>query len=273
MKDEFIFVQLNNYPAYERKFRGYDVAGATTNLVNIKKSLDWLELDLAKARNAGKVIILSMHDADGNFSKSSQADKNRFKEILTKYGVSAVFAGHWHTQLGEKNGSGGLYLRNGMKSVYGEIPVFFCGSAIRSKFLLARFVNDEMRVLKVSSKDGKPDVTETPNTVNLNFEKPVTPHDPKVKGSIKFVMRFGVGYVAKFSLAYVSKTQSASPVLMGDCTAKANDLIQCNTGKRGLADKSMTFDLPADAYSHSRKSRRRHRQYFQKRRCVENHFR
>jgi len=52
-------VQLQNYPAYETKFDGYDAARAGEGVFHNHILDDWLRNDLSLARNAGKKIIVT----------------------------------------------------------------------------------------------------------------------------------------------------------------------------------------------------------------------
>ena len=91
---------------------------------------NWLENDLAAARNAGKAIILNYHDSDQHwpdrYSASDFAARTEeFKRLLTTYNVGAVFCGHYHCSVGESPRGGNL-------SAYRDVPLFYCGSASQS---------------------------------------------------------------------------------------------------------------------------------------------
>ncbi|ARV57528.1 hypothetical protein BZZ01_01755 [Nostocales cyanobacterium HT-58-2] len=227
------FVQMHNYPLYERKFEGFDVGAAKRKIVQIKNSLDWLEKDLAQARNEGKAIILNYHDSDehwpDNYEKPTYDQlKSRFGEILNKYNVSAIFVGHYHTTTGKsipdaKN-------EKGLLNVYGNVPVFYSGAASQNKYLLARFENGQMTVEKVSSANGG--VSRDPNdtySVTLKTGSLATPIAPAPQsGSITFFNQGG--YVARYSLSYTSGGRNES----------------ISTGNMALGNKKR-YDLPADA--------------------------
>ncbi|BAB73286.1 metallophosphoesterase [Anabaena sp. FACHB-709] len=221
------FVQMHNYPIYERKFEGFDASAAKRKIVQIKHSLDWLEKDLTQARNEGKAIILNYHDSDNNW-KNNYAPatyeqlKARFSDILKKYNVSAVFAGHYHTRIGKAEPY------NNFSTVYGSVPVIYSGSASQNNYLLARFENGQMTVEKVSSANGGASRT-LDGTYTLKTGSPATPIAPAPEpGSITFFNQGG--YVARYNLSYTSGGQKAS----------------FSTGNMALGNKKR-YDLPADA--------------------------
>jgi len=221
------FVQLHNYPLYERNFEGYDAGAARRKVVNIKHSLDWLEADLTRSRNEGKAIILNYHDSDQHWPDfyapaTYNQLKSRFTEILTKYNVSAVFVGHYHTSIGK------LTPPRGFSEVYGSVPVFYCGSASQNKYLLVRFQNGQMTVEKVSSANGGVSRT-SDGTYPLKTDTPPTPIPPAPQpGAITFFNEGG--YVARYTLSYTSGGQNKS----------------FSTGNLALGNKRR-YDLPADA--------------------------
>lgn len=144
------FVQLNFHPAYARNWSGYNAGAVRQDVVEITSSMNWLEADLATARNAGKSIILNMHDAlaqedrtqypwsFGGHNFPGQFDA--YKKLLQKYGVSAVFGAHIHQSIG-------------LCDVQGNTPVFLPGGADYSTYLLVHFKGNTMTVEQVSSTD------------------------------------------------------------------------------------------------------------------------
>jgi cytolysin (calcineurin-like family phosphatase) len=221
------FVQLHNYPLYDVTFEGYDAGAAEKKVVQIKQSLDWLEDDLARARNEGKAIILNYHDsdehwADGYNSGTINTLKNRFSNILTKYGVSAVFVGHYHQRIGKSTPP------RGFSSMYGSVPVFYSGSASQSKYLLVHFEPSQMIVERISSVDGGASRT-VDGTYPLITDTPATPVTPAPKpGAITFFNEGG--YVARYTLVFTSNGEHQS----------------YGTGNLALGNKRR-FSLPADA--------------------------
>lgn len=126
------FIQLHNYPAFV----------ANTGTYNIKSSMGWLEEDLRKARAAGKAIIINLHDYNDKFKKENEEQFNEFNNLLQRYKVSAVFAGHIHKEIGKI-------------ADVGKTPIFRSGSPMYNNYLLVHFNGDKMKVEKVNSKDAK----------------------------------------------------------------------------------------------------------------------
>ncbi|MGG7648591.1 Calcineurin-like phosphoesterase [Pseudomonas frederiksbergensis] len=120
------FVQLNNEPTYTVSFSSGNPLFPTD--FEITPALDWLENDLKKAREQGKIIILNMHKVyrwNGNDEQIS-----RFKQMIEQYKVTAVFGGHDHW------GAGTYYSWDRTKH-FGDVPVFLSGSASQQTYLIA----------------------------------------------------------------------------------------------------------------------------------------
>lgn len=158
------FVQLQNYPIYKADWKSEALLGGWNHprlQVDINSSLDWLEDDLKKAYNAGQNIILNFHDPDEHWGIESWGElypqdsivklKARFKNMLTKYKVSAVFVGHYHNECGVPSQN-----HTPPSDIYGNTPVYYCGSSAYSKFLLVEFIRNQMRVSIVNSETGLP---------------------------------------------------------------------------------------------------------------------
>ncbi|MFI8646374.1 metallophosphoesterase family protein [Pseudomonas iridis] len=124
-------VQLNNEPTYSVKF----ASGFPLFRVNfeITDALDWLERDLQKARSQGKIILLNMHKPDRWQGNSKQIA--RFRAMVERYQVTAVFAGHYH------NDPGG-YTSWRTREYFGDVPVFLSGGASNQTYLIASFAAD-----------------------------------------------------------------------------------------------------------------------------------
>ncbi|QAX84328.1 phosphoesterase [Pseudomonas sp. DTU12.3] len=131
---EVHLVQLNNEPTYQVKIS--HALNPTT--FDIKQSLDWLENDLRIARMQGSVIIINMHkpyDWAGSWD-----EQKRFRAMIEKYQVTAMFAGHFHAD-------------GGMMSYIGSVPMFLSGAASRQTYLTASFSKDRKQ-LEVSLVEG-----------------------------------------------------------------------------------------------------------------------
>ena len=232
------FVQLQNYPIYQRNWSNYvSIGAAKRRTVKITSSLNWLKADLAKARLAGKVIVLNYHDSDqhwADYHSSTRANvlSNEFKSILTTYNVGAVFVGHYHTWLGKKTPPR-------KTTMYGSTPVFYCGSASQSKYLFVNFNNNVMTVEHVSSANGGSTRTNSNSYTLYNQAKQVTV--PKEDGYVTFFNE--AGYVAKYTLSYTLngqlKTFSTGNIALGnkrryDIPGNATNIRVKGEGKTGL---------------------------------------
>jgi cytolysin (calcineurin-like family phosphatase) len=124
-------VQLNNEPTYTVNFSSGSPLSPTA--FEITPALDWLEKDLKEARAQGKIIILNMHkvfDWAGNNEQIS-----RFRAMIAKYQVTAVFGGHDHFAAGD-------YYSWTKYDYFGQVPVFMSGAASQQTYLIASFSGD-----------------------------------------------------------------------------------------------------------------------------------
>jgi cytolysin (calcineurin-like family phosphatase) len=188
------FVQLNNYPTYTTSWSNFRSDRARRIKVEIKEALTWLENDLIDARNLGRAIVINMHDAHEHFAQGP--DRQRFIDMIEKYGVSAIFAGHIHESLGRG-------------TPVGTVPMFYCGSSAYSKYLAVSFFDNEMTLQGVdSSSADEPGYVKLGSWVRgsldrqaLNTTVPATPFPPVPKdGRVTFFNEGG--YVARFTLTY-----------------------------------------------------------------------
>ncbi|WP_434768316.1 metallophosphoesterase family protein [Pseudomonas triticicola] len=116
-------VQLNNEPTYTARIA--HPLNPTTFEIN--DALDWLETDLRLARASGYTIIINMHKPLDH--KGTDAQQKRFRDMVNKYRVTAIFAGHLH-----KDG-GDAYQE-------GNVPVYLSGSTSQQTYLTASFTED-----------------------------------------------------------------------------------------------------------------------------------
>ncbi|WP_309676387.1 metallophosphoesterase [Pseudomonas sp.] len=124
-------VQLNNEPTYAVKFSGGNPI--TPTVYDITPSLDWLERDLKAAREQGKIIILNMHKVFDWAGSDEQIA--RFRGMIAKYQVTAVFGGHDHFVSGS-------YYSGTKHDYFGQVPVFMSGAASQQTYLIASFSRD-----------------------------------------------------------------------------------------------------------------------------------
>ncbi|WP_435035829.1 metallophosphoesterase family protein [Pseudomonas neuropathica] len=124
---EVHMVQLNNEPTYTTRIS--HPLNPTTFEIN--DALDWLEKDLRLARTSGYAIIINMHKPFDH--KGSQAQQKRFRDMVNKYQVTAIFAGHLH-----KDG-GDAYWE-------GSVPIYLSGSTSQQTYLIASFTEDRKQL-------------------------------------------------------------------------------------------------------------------------------
>jgi len=130
-------LQLNNYPEYEVRGEGQSdwYTFGAKDKIKISSTLYWLEHQLASARAAGKVVVVMMH-------KPNSKENSQFGALMEQYGVTAIFAGHVHSQVGEAGPNGGT-------------RQFLSGSASYRSYLIVEFDDaaSKMHVLKVENND------------------------------------------------------------------------------------------------------------------------
>lgn len=135
------FVQLNNYPTYSVSWNGWNFGKARRDYIEIHPAREWLINDLEQATKEGKHIILNYHISE--FTPE-------IKDILRRFKVSAIFAGHLHSKVG-------LFNFHTLWNFYGpgqHLPVFLGGSAVFQRYLLVRFLEDKFEVSIVNSQNG-----------------------------------------------------------------------------------------------------------------------
>lgn len=135
------FVQLNNYPTYTAHWNGWNFGKARRDYFNIESAREWLINDLEQASKEGKHIILNYHIS--GFT-------NDIQDILRRYKISAIFAGHLHPYVGLVN-------FHTLWNFYGpgqHLPVFLGGAAVFQKYMLVRFKENRFEVSIVNSTQG-----------------------------------------------------------------------------------------------------------------------
>ncbi|MGF6088754.1 metallophosphoesterase [Pseudomonas sp. 18173] len=124
---EVHMVQLNNEPTYTTR-----ISHALNPMTfEISSSLDWLEKDLRSAWTQGYAIIINMHKP--NEMQGGWEQEKRFRDMIARYEVTAIFAGHYH------HDGGDAYYMNG-------VPVFISGSASQETYLIASFSEDRKQL-------------------------------------------------------------------------------------------------------------------------------
>ncbi|QXI24563.1 MULTISPECIES: metallophosphoesterase family protein [Pseudomonas] len=124
---EVHMVQLNNEPTYTTRIA--HALNPTTFEIN--DALDWLETDLRHARIQGYAIIINMHKPLRH--QGSREQLKRFHDMVNKYQVTAIFAGHLHTEGGESYWEG-------------SVPMYLSGSTSQQTYLTASFTEDRSQL-------------------------------------------------------------------------------------------------------------------------------
>ncbi len=129
------YVQLQNYPTYSVNLTHY-----ISPTVYITKSLDWLESDLKSAQTRGKAVVLNFHDGYDHFiTNSSYAEKEKFKSLIKKYNVMAVFVGHSHV------------LKEYNAPIFGNAIVYDSGALFKGDFFI---INVNKKCMQISAYNG-----------------------------------------------------------------------------------------------------------------------
>ncbi|MER2471651.1 metallophosphoesterase [Photorhabdus laumondii] len=143
------YVQLQNYPTYNVNLDHY-----VSPTVYITKSLDWLESDLESAQTRGKAVVLNFHDGYDHFiDNSSYAEKEKFKSLIKKYNVMAVFVGHSH------------FLKEYTASVFGNARVYDSGALFKGDFFIIDVNKKCMQISAYNGIDGTPKFVKKMTTV------------------------------------------------------------------------------------------------------------
>lgn len=129
-------IQVNNNPGYAARVEGFSGSRAMNEVINVQPSVRWLDHQLSRARKLGRNIIVMMHKPEG---------VHEVADLLNRYSVTAVFAGHLHR--GKGCGPG-----------FGDYDGLFCfsGSASQRSYMLLEDVDGaghELRVYLVRKND------------------------------------------------------------------------------------------------------------------------
>lgn len=127
-------VQLNLEPTYTRSFEtGGGLTGKPKRYFDITGAMNWLEADLRAAAARGEQIIINLHKR--NAWKYDAERTGWFSDIVNQYRVAAIFAGHYHSQLGAAG-------------TLGKVPIFQSGGLLAKSYLRVNFdwANMKLRV-------------------------------------------------------------------------------------------------------------------------------
>lgn len=118
-------IQLNNEPTYERQWStGGGWSFKPKRHFNITRSLDWLEQQLKEASANGEIMLVNMHISEhwaDPYLRHSKVPK-----LFETYGVTAVFSGHKHWNLGKYH-------------AFGNVPHFKAGALNAGTYLRLTF--------------------------------------------------------------------------------------------------------------------------------------
>lgn len=140
-------LQLNNDPTMEYTPK----AGGTPA---IAPNFDWIEDELRYAYGKKYNIIINVHKPDN----WQHGPSNRFKELLHRYNVKAIFGGHYHYSLGQQWQYG---------SYFGSVPVYLSGSSSQKKYLITEYTEKKMDIYTVTEDNWKKTKT-LKSTVNFD---------------------------------------------------------------------------------------------------------
>ncbi len=120
---DITFIQLNNHYAYQVKFESRPFL-KPHHFFDVTPSLSWLERQLKQAEKEKKFVVVNLHrPPDDEGGPGSPADYARFRQLVERYRVLAVFHGHTHGA--------------GVEPSLGEVPVLDSGASFRRTFLTA----------------------------------------------------------------------------------------------------------------------------------------
>lgn len=120
------FIQLQHDPLMNKYA---DITSTNCHEYHIYPNREWVENQLRRARDSGKIIIVNVH-VKGNINSD-------YANLLRQYGVSSVFSGHYHTSLGND----GL--------VGSSIPAFISGSASQRTYLILEQYRNRLEIYTV----------------------------------------------------------------------------------------------------------------------------
>ena len=116
-------IQLHNHYQYAVKFDSS--SGFTTYSYTITPSLDWLEEQLRKAKEAQRFVVIHQHRPPTRLGDGPEAEKaqKRFERLVKDHRVLALFHGHSHVVA--------------KRADVGWTPVYDSGASFRKTFLTA----------------------------------------------------------------------------------------------------------------------------------------
>lgn len=187
----FTVIQLNNNPEYSAWVQGFSGSRSMNEVINVQPSVRWLDHQLSRARKLGRNIIVMMHKPEGI---------HEISDLLNRYAVTAVFAGHLHKGKGCYPG-------------YGNYEGLFCfsGSASQRSYLVMEDVDGAARELRVYQvKENNPEAMTFAGSIPL--ENRVDWIDPKpypFKVRVQNQGGFEAGFWASYKIGSASHSFEA----------------------------------------------------------------
>lgn len=167
------FVQMHLWPGYTADFKYWltDPNGCKTYDKRFSPdvrpcddsvvfpSWDFLESELTAADVQGERGVLLFHDPHEYWSTTDLA---KFKQIVARHNVIAVFAGHYHGSWGVRDDY--AVAKDLKNKSGGQVPLILSGAADSKKFVIAEFTANSMKAAVISTADGTPtfETTGTP---------------------------------------------------------------------------------------------------------------
>lgn len=153
-------IQLNLEPTYTRSFEtGGGWSFKPKRYFEITSAMSWLQADLQAAHNRGEQIIINLHKRGASFDQwQYPAERDGwFKELVNQYGVAAIFAGHYHYQMG-------------VQEKLGNVPIIQDGALLAKSYLRLKFDWSYMKlyVQPVKLDQG----SQTPIVIDLPYKGP-----------------------------------------------------------------------------------------------------
>ena len=124
------FIQLNNHFNYTKSFSSNGGLFLPKKIYfDITASLNWLEQQMNAATLNGKYIVIHLHRPPTDSTFGSDADRQRFYNLVKEYRALSIFHGHTHNA--------------GKRASIADTPVYDSGSSFLKGFLIAEL--DESR--------------------------------------------------------------------------------------------------------------------------------
>lgn len=126
-----LLLQLNNYPTMDYQATSWKGPAP----IGVKPNFSFIENALNHAKNNQMKVLIGVHKPD-DWKGGPSA---QFIQLIEKYNVKAVFAGHYHDKVGEYYSP----------AYFGNVPVFLSGGATQKSFLITEYDDQSLKIYKV----------------------------------------------------------------------------------------------------------------------------